>query len=331
MPIPQRDHPSFTVYEDGHFHCYGCGAHGTSFDYVMKRDGVEFPEAAKRVAAEIGAAPSRAKPEQPANGNAARGAIWLPIVPPPADAPLPTADQLRCDTLHEYRDANDRVLCYVRRVEAKSDKAKQFYPLTFGVLDGKTGWHTKAPDKPKPLYGLNRLAHAPDAVVLLCEGEKSADAARRLFPDMVALSWMGGVNGDGGADLAPLAGRNVIIWGDADEVGGKAVARLAKRLPDAHWVDTAGLPDGYDAADLEADGCADPDTWLLARERTTEQPDDREEQLSDAEPDDEKSPTEWNQDIGPNGEIPTPGEDAGAEASEAEAEAHIDAVPPAMC
>ena len=95
------------------------------------------------------------------------------------------------------------------------------------------------------------------------------------------MSWMGGVNGDGGADLAPLAGRNVIIWGDADEVGGKAVARLAKRLPDAHWVDTAGLPDGYDAADLEADGCADPEAWLLARERTTEQPDDREEQLSD--------------------------------------------------
>ena len=185
-PFHNETIPSFTVYEDGHFYCYGCGAHGTVFDYVMKRDGVEFPEAAKRVAAEIGAAPSRAKPKQPANGNGSTGAIWQPIVPPPADAPLPTADQLRCDTLHEYRDANGRVLCYVRRVEAKSDKAKQFYPLTFGVLDGKTGWHTKAPDKPKPLYGLNRLAHAPDAVVLLCEGEKSADAARRLFPDMVA-------------------------------------------------------------------------------------------------------------------------------------------------
>ena len=327
-PFHNETIPSFTVYEDGHFYCYGCGAHGTSFDYVMKRDGVEFPEAAKRVAAEIGAAPSRAKPEQPANGTHT-GAIWQPIVPPPADAPLPTADQLRCDTLHEYRDANDRVLCYVRRVEAKSDKAKQFYPLTFGVLDGKTGWHTKAPDKPKPLYGLNRLAHAPDAVVLLCEGEKSADAAQRLFPDMVAMSWMGGVNGDGGADLAPLAGRNVIIWGDADEVGGKAVARLVKRLPDAHWVDTAGLPDGYDAADLESDGCADPDAWLSSASGRPEQPDDREEQLSGAEPDDEKSPTESEPGVsGRMAKSPTPGEDAGAEASEAEAEAHIDAVPP---
>ena len=171
--------------------------------------------------------------------------------------------------LHEYRDADDRVLCYVRRVEAKNDKAKQFYPLTFGVLDGKTGWHTKAPDKPKPLYGLNRLAQAPDATVLLCEGEKSADAAQRLFPHYVAMSWMGGVNGDGGADLALLDGRNVILWPDADEVGGKAVARLMKRLPDAHWVDTAGLPDGYDAADLESDGCADPDAWLIERERTS--------------------------------------------------------------
>jgi CHC2 zinc finger/Domain of unknown function (DUF6371) len=244
-PFHNETTPSFTVYDDGHFYCYGCGAHGTSFDYVMKRDGVEFPEAAKRIAAEIGAAPSRAKPEHPANGNGTHtGAIWQPIVPPPADASPPIADQLRCDRLHEYRDANDRVLCYVRRVEAKNGKAKQFYPLTFGVLDGKTGWHTKAPNKPKPLYGLNRLHAAPDAVILLCEGEKSADAAQRLFPDMVAMSWMGGVNGDGGADLAPLAGRNVILWPDADEVGGKAVARLMKRLPDAHLVDTAGLPDG---------------------------------------------------------------------------------------
>ena len=63
-PFHNETTPSFTVYEDGHFYCYGCGAHGTSFDYVMKRDGVEFPEAAKRVAAEIGAAPSRAKPER---------------------------------------------------------------------------------------------------------------------------------------------------------------------------------------------------------------------------------------------------------------------------
>ena len=63
-PFHDETTPSFTVYEDGHFHCFGCGAHGTSFDYVMKRDGVEFPEAAKRVAAEIGATPSRAKPER---------------------------------------------------------------------------------------------------------------------------------------------------------------------------------------------------------------------------------------------------------------------------
>ena len=84
------------------------------------------------------------------------------------------------------------------------------------------------------------------------------------------MSWMGGVNGDGGADLAPLDGRNVILWRDADEVGGKAVARLMKRLPDAHWVDTAGLPDGYDAADLERDGCDDPEAWLLERERVPE-------------------------------------------------------------
>jgi hypothetical protein len=282
-PFHNETIPSFTVYEDGHFHCFGCSAHGTSFDYVMKRDGVEFPEAAKRVAAEMGAAPSRTKPKPQANGNGTHtGTIWQPIIPPPADAPPPTADQLHCDRLHEYRDADDRVLCYVRRVEATNGKGKRFYPLSFGVLDGKTGWHAKAPDKPKPLYGLNRLAHAPDAVVLLCEGEKSADAAQRLFPHYVAMSWMGGVNGDGVANLAPLTGRKVTIWGDADAVGRSAVARLAKRLPHARVLDTEGLSDGFDAADLERQ-VDDPDEWLDARvsQQATVKSDEPECTLSD--------------------------------------------------
>lgn len=45
--------PSFNVYEK-HFHCFGCGEHGNAFDFVRKNDGVSFPEAVKRLAADAG-------------------------------------------------------------------------------------------------------------------------------------------------------------------------------------------------------------------------------------------------------------------------------------
>lgn len=190
---------------------------------------------------------------------------WHPIVPPPANTPPPPSSQLRCDTLHEYRDADGNILLYVKRIEAKGERKKLFIPVTFGTLNGKTGWHDKHPRTPKPLYGLDRLAAAPDATVLLVEGEKASDAAQRLFPDYVAMAWMGGAHADSGADLAPLAGRTVIVWPDSDEKGRDAAARLAKRLPNSIILDTSELPDGYDAADLEAERVADPIAWLKAR------------------------------------------------------------------
>ena len=45
--------PSFNVYQK-HFHCFGCGEHGNAFDYVRKNEGVSFPEAVKRLAADAG-------------------------------------------------------------------------------------------------------------------------------------------------------------------------------------------------------------------------------------------------------------------------------------
>src|SRR3954447_15038225 len=36
--------PSFTVYDD-HFHCFGCGAHGDVFTWLMGAHPMTFPEA----------------------------------------------------------------------------------------------------------------------------------------------------------------------------------------------------------------------------------------------------------------------------------------------
>jgi DNA primase len=108
---------------------------------------------------------------------------------------------------------------------------------------------------PRPLYNADQLATRPNSPVLVVEGEKAADVAARLFPDHVATTSSAGANAAHKADFAPLKGREVVIWPDADQVGAKYASVVAKlalaagatqvrivELPD-------GLPEGWDLAD----------------------------------------------------------------------------------
>lgn len=54
-PFHGESTPSFHVYANG-YHCFGCGAHGDVFGFVMQTEGVDFREAAARCAAEAGVA-----------------------------------------------------------------------------------------------------------------------------------------------------------------------------------------------------------------------------------------------------------------------------------
>lgn len=50
-PFHQEKSPSFYVFEDqGNYHCFGCGAHGTAIDFIMNLEGLTFPEALQRLA-----------------------------------------------------------------------------------------------------------------------------------------------------------------------------------------------------------------------------------------------------------------------------------------
>ena len=72
---------------------------------------------------------------------------------------------------------------------------------------------------PRPLYGLDRLGANPDALVIVCEGEKSVEAAAQIFPDSVAVTSPNGSQAVAKAAWGPSAGRLVIIWPDNDEEG----------------------------------------------------------------------------------------------------------------
>lgn len=182
-------------------------------------------------------------PFAPIDGNASQpdGAdhrdppeIWEPK--PITGEPI-TADLIRhyrygtASCRWVYRDENGRPLFLTVRFE-QSDGDKVILPYCYGrrvwtIKEGPnagkrrdlTGSHFKAPRDPRPLYGLDRLAAAPDAPVLLVEGEKAADAAGLLFPDMVAITSQGGSHAASRADWDALAGRNVVIWPDNDQAG----------------------------------------------------------------------------------------------------------------
>ena len=178
------------------------------------------------------------------------------VSPVPADAP-PVPDRHR--DLGEpsgrwaYRDAAGAVLFHIFRFETSTDK--EMRPLTLRRSGDRLVWKWKGLDAPRPLYGLEILAARPADPVMIVEGEKTADAARQLFPLFVVLSWPGGSNNVAKADWSPLAGRQVVVFPDADAPGRKAADDIARRLG-AAGVGSVGivhvptfLPEKWDLAD----------------------------------------------------------------------------------
>lgn len=155
------------------------------------------------------------------------------VSPIPADAPPPPRRHRSFGAptmVWRYRNAGGGLLCEVHRYDPPGAR-KQFLPATcWRNADGLLEWRWKSIPAPRPLYGLDRLAEKPDAPVVVCEGEKSADAAARIFPKSVCPSAPGGAQARDKADWKPLAGRKVLIWPDADKPGTDYVKAVAETL-----------------------------------------------------------------------------------------------------
>ncbi len=106
------------------------------------------------------------------------------------------------------------------------EDGKQILP----ALPTATGWRWAAMPAPRPLYRLGDLLRRTDAQVLVVEGERKADDAAMLLPDLVVVSWAGGSQAMPQTDWTPLAGRRVLMWPDNDDPGDKAMARVAGML-----------------------------------------------------------------------------------------------------
>jgi DNA primase len=67
-PLHREDTPSFVITESkGLFHCFGCGAGGDVIGFVVKHDGVSFPEALRMLAARAGVPLAEEAQREPAD------------------------------------------------------------------------------------------------------------------------------------------------------------------------------------------------------------------------------------------------------------------------
>jgi DNA primase len=64
-PFHNEKTPSFTVSDKkGFFHCFGCGEHGDAVGFVMKTEGLSFPESVEKLAREVNLPVPRATPQE---------------------------------------------------------------------------------------------------------------------------------------------------------------------------------------------------------------------------------------------------------------------------
>lgn len=254
-PFHNEKTPSFTVNDDKNFyHCFGCGEHGDIFDWLDKQEGMGFKEAAAFLTG------NNDQPKQNAKKKKTTRKKEAPLTPAPDGVSPPTEVARKINnewvkfpvvSSWAYKNIDGQVIGYDTRIETPD--GKEIVP--FRWIDSK--WKQGGLPKPRTLYNVNTLSDKPEALVIVGEGCKTADAIENLFPKNVAISWQGGSKAVKHSDWRSLDGRKVMIWPDADETGWAAAVDIANQLvgiaAEIRLIDVRNddLPKGWDAADFE--------------------------------------------------------------------------------
>lgn len=260
---------------------------GDLIDLVRYVDGCSEVEARNALADFLNMTASA--PTSPTKqSKSAKADSWEAIQPIPDEAmqarPARHYRHGKPSMLWTYRDPQGRPLMLVCRFDLKADsdgkRRKEFAPLTWckSSQTGKHEWRWQGLPPRRPLLYLDKLAARPNAPVVICEGEKAADAAASLLSDYVATCWPNGSKAWNKSDFTPLKGRDVLLWPDNDEPGITCMDALAQHLTSigAQRVQLIALPvlqqqpgmasgkptfsqggewpEGADAADAQAGG-----------------------------------------------------------------------------
>lgn len=212
---------------------------GDLIDLVRYLDRGTDVEACNKLAAFLGVEATNSTNVTPPTGQAKKPE-WVPMLPIPEQAMQKVLQAHRQhgkpSKVWIYRDANGQPLLVLYRFDLGPDESgtarKVFAPLTWckHSANGSLAWRWQGLPEPRPLLRLDDLAKRPSAQVVVCEGEKAADAAAELLPEYVATCWPNGTNSWQKADFAALAGRDVLLWPDNDAPGLKCMDALADHL-----------------------------------------------------------------------------------------------------
>ena len=199
---------------------------------------------------------------------------WRVISPVPFDVKTPTPMDIadnkylsglfkngeKVTAIHAYKHETGAINFLVVRTLDK-DGNKSTLPLTYREKEDTKfrTWGWKGIEGERTLYGLERLEHNKNNSILVVEGEKTADSARKLYPEYTVISWSNGSGAVGKTNWAPLTGRNVVIWPDNDAGGYKAADKIVETLNDLNrdakkspTIATIPVPKGF------------PEKWDLA-------------------------------------------------------------------
>ncbi|MGC9320217.1 MAG: CHC2 zinc finger domain-containing protein, partial [Armatimonadota bacterium] len=192
-PFHSEQKPSFTIFPDAGFQCFGCGAQGSIIDfYLMHYENISnptqedcTPEVLEQLGKLLGLASA---PEQ--------RQVW------------------------QVKTAEGEIVAEHVRI----DPGKRIF-WQRGGSPGLDGLKTTE----LPLYGIDRLVNATTSGVIVTEGEKAADACwRKGFP---AVGTVTGANKIPEVEvLRPLADYRIYLWPDNDDVGRQHMDGIARLL-----------------------------------------------------------------------------------------------------
>lgn len=265
-PFHKEKTPSFTVNDSKKFyHCFGCGASGDIFDFMMEMDGINLKEAAARI---TGTLPSDTKPIE----------VYDPYtdfepVPFPKDFQELQAGKVVKDIwnpkrlgtdqektsytpsmVHRYTTKDDDTIGYVLRVEFRG--GKKITPQIMYCRRKSTGeeglCHYPMPE-PRNIYNIMSVLADKKKPVIVVEGEKCVDVADKVLDGFAVVGWCGGTNALKATDWSVLKDRNVVIFPDADEVGvncaNELLTTIYKTAKTVKVVGHKDKPKGWDIAD----------------------------------------------------------------------------------
>ena len=280
------DPSSMTIYEDGRAYDFASQQSLDCINLWSAQNGMDNKEAIKYHAEKLGLSKKQyyqyKKPKFRILENHTQENQY-PL--PPEPYPHHAFSHYKYDTpslIHTYYNICGDLIGYTCRFETK-EGGKVVLPFTWSdtikknsdgtLIKGKLNWRWNAFGwRSTPIFGIEKINQNQNATIIICEGEKTAEAAQKLLPDCIVLTWAGGVSKANKADWNVIKERHIIIWPDADskkditsgellpwfeQPGMKASLSIAKILKSENpkvVIPPKNVFDGWDLADAAHEG-----------------------------------------------------------------------------